>query len=130
MCEETALMRFVEQFEDNPILQKLQKRIANRIKDASEDEICEIVVDEMFKYHEEMASYYRRNTPDNQYPTKEEREKFADVALYNLIPHSKIPDEISLAGLYEKRLEMREYLKELQDDRIKSGSRNNNQNNK
>ena len=106
-------MRFVKQFENNAILQKLQKRISERMRDASEDEIVDIVFDEMLKYHEETVSYYGRKTPDNLYPTEEEREKFADVALYNLIPHSKIPDEISTANLNKKRLEMREYLKQL-----------------
>lgn len=128
MCEETALMRFVEQFEDNPILQKLQKRIANRIKDASEDEICEIVVDEMFKYHEETASYNGRRTPDNMYPTEKEREYFADLAIYNLIPHNRIPEDISSADLMDRRLNMRKRLKKLQDIIEEDNQENNNQN--
>lgn len=129
MCEETALMRFVEQFENNDILQKLQKKISARMQDASEEEIVDIAFDEMLKYHEETASYYGRRTPGNLYPTEEEREKFADVALYNLIPHSKIPDEISAADLNKKRLGMREHLKQLQDAIEEANQQDNNNQN-
>ena len=114
MCEEPALMRFVEHYESNAMLQKLQNRIAARIKEASEDEIIGIVIDEMFKYHEETASYYGRMIPGNLYPTEEERGYFADVALYNLIPYGRISDNISSSDLTNKRLKMRERLKELQ----------------
>ena len=106
-------MRFVEQFENNAILQKLQNRLSERIRDASDDEIVDIVFDEMLKYHDETASLHGRNTPNNQYPTEEERGYFADVALYNLIPHNRIPENISSADLIDRRLEMREYLKQL-----------------
>ena len=115
MCEETALMRFVYQFENNAILQKLQNRISERMRDASDDEIVDIVFDEMLKYHEETASLHGRNTPNNQYPTEEERGYFADIALYNLIPHKRIPEDISSAGLIDRKLKMRECLKKLQD---------------
>lgn len=115
MCKETALMRFIELFENNSILQKLQNRISDRIKDASEDEIIEILIDEMFKYHEETASYNGQKTPNNLYPNDEERGYFADIALYNLIPYGKISDNISSSDLTIKRLEMRERLKTLQD---------------
>lgn len=115
MCEETALMRFVEQFENNAILQKLQNRISERVRDASDDEIVDIVFDEMLKYHEETASLHGQNTPNNQHPTEEERGYFADIALYNLIPHKRIPEDISSADLIDRRLNMRERLKILQD---------------
>ena len=108
-------MRFVKQFENNTILQKLQKRISERMRDASEEEIVDIAFDEMLKYHEETASFNRRNTPDNQYPTAEEVGYFADIALYNLIPHKRIPEDISSADLIDRRLKMRERLKGLQD---------------
>lgn len=126
MCEETALMRFVEHFDNDAILQKLQKRISERMRDASDDEIVDIVFDEMLKYHEETASYYGRRTPDNLYPTEEERGYFADIALYNLIPHGKISDNISSSDLTTKRLEMRERMKTLQDI-IEANQEDNNQ---
>lgn len=126
MCKETALMRFIEQFENDSILQKLQNRISARIKDASEDEIIDIVFDEMFKYHEETASYNGQKTSNNLYPNDEEREWFADIALYNLIPYGKIPDNISFSDLTRKRLEMRERMKTLQDI-IEANQEDNNQ---
>lgn len=128
MCEETALMRFIEQFESNSILQKLQNRISARIKDASEDEIIDIVFDEMLKYHEETASYNGQRTPNNLYPNDEERGYFADIALYNLIPYGKISDNISSSDLTTKRLEMRERLKTLQNIIDDTNQENNNQN--
>ena len=115
MCEETALMRFVKQFENNAILQKLQKRISERMRDASEEEIVDIAFEEMRKYHEETASLHGQNTPNNQYPTEEERGYFADIALYNFIPHKRIPEDISSEDLIDRRLNMRERLKTLQD---------------
>lgn len=127
MCEETALMCFVEQFENNAILQKLQNRISSRIKDASEDEIIDIVFDEMLKYHDETASYNGQRTSNNLYPNDEERGYFADIALYNLIPYGKISDNISSSDFTTKRLEMRERLKTLQNIIDDTNQENNNQ---
>lgn len=128
MCKETALMRFVEYCEQDPILKKLQDRMSDRIKVASDDEICEIVVDEMFKYHEETVSYYGRRTQDNKYPTEKEREYFADLVVYNLIPHNRIPEDILSADLMDKRLDMRKRLKKLQDIIEEDNQEDNNQN--
>ena len=121
-------MRFVEQFENNAILQKLQNRISERMRDASDDEIVDIAFDEMLKYHEETVSYYGRRTPGNLYPTEEERGHFADIALYNLIPHNRIPEGISSADLTDRRLKMRERLKGLQDIIEEANQEDNNQN--
>lgn len=128
MCKETALMCFIEQFENDSILQKLQNRISARIKDASEDEIIDIVFDEMLKYHEETASYNGQRTSNNLYPTDEERGYFADIALYNLIPYGKISDNISSSELTTKRLEMRERMTTLQDIIEEACQEDNNQN--
>lgn len=128
MCKETALMRFIEQFENDSILQKLQNRISSRIKDASEDEIIDIVFDEMLKYHDETASYNGQRTSNNLYPNDEERGYFADIALYNLIPYDKISDNISSSDFTTKRLEMRERLKTLQNIIDDTNQENNNQN--
>ena len=124
MCEETALMKFCKSFEDDKHMSELQNLVSDRINfaveqssddNATKSEIYRIVVDEMFKYHTNVAARKGQLTPDNLYPTEDERRQFADVVLRNFISYGLVDNEILFTDLNKKQLEIREYLQGLQD---------------
>lgn len=130
-------MRFCESFDCDKHMSELQNMVSDSINFAVEhtiddkaaiSEIYRIVVDEMFEHHINTASRNGRLTPDNLYPTEGERRQFADVVLRNFIPFGLVDNEISFTDLNKKRGEIRECLKEFQDNRIKSENSSNNKN--
>ena len=105
-------------------MSELQNLVSDRINfaveqssddNATKSEIYRIVVDEMFKYHTNVAARKGQLTPDNLYPTEDERRQFADVVLRNFISYGLVDNEILFTDLNKKQLEIREYLQGLQD---------------
>lgn len=136
MCEETPLMKFCESFAYKH-MSDLQNLVSDRINFAVEhttsnktakSEIYRIVVDEMFEYHTNVASRNGRLTPDNLFPTKEERKQFADVALYNRSVYGLICNELSLEELQDEQLSVYNQLTEIQN-KEEANRKNKNQTN-
>jgi len=117
-------MKFCKSFEDDKHMSELQNLVSDRINFAVEhttdnkalkSEIYRIVVDEMFEYHTDVASRKGQLTPDNLYPTEDERKQFVDVAIYNRAVQGLIKNELTLEELQDEQLKVYNHLTELQD---------------
>ena len=117
-------------------MSELQNLVSDRINfavehspnnNAGKSEIYKIVVDEMFEYHANVASRNGRLTPNNLFPTVDERKQFADVAIYNRAVHGLIENELTLEELQDEQLKVYNHLAELQN-KEETNRKNNNQN--
>lgn len=124
MCKISAIDRFCDSFDSDRYMLDLQELVSDRINFAVEhapddktvkSEIYRIVVDVMFEYHTEQASSRGKLTPNNLYPTDEERKQFAKVVLRNLVPNGLVYNECSLMDLNDELSKIQESLKELQE---------------